>query len=672
MKQITRFILCLGILAALIPGAASSQAQDQITIALSPATVGAGQPTTVQATVTCPSAQCSGFKISVRYDPAMVRIDSIELGPYLGESAFLAENTVDAVTGTARLSAAAMGGAPAATDNVLFQLNLTGITPGTTSLSLDSLEIVDASGNVLPAAGVAANVTVEKTSDIPLFVPPDQSWELAFSTERDGNREIYLMNANGGNVRRLTDNPALDDFPAWSPDGSQIAFVSDRDGNPEIYVMNADGSNIRRLTNDPAADTYPSWSLDGSVILFMSDRGGNNDLYFMAADGSNPQPMTNDPNSDAFGEWSPNSSMIAFTSAREGSPEVFVMDRDGSSALKLTNSFGATAWYPDWSPNGTVLSFLSEREGKGDLYTMKSDGSDIKLLGDRPDPIGRTDWSPDGNFIALETDRDGDSELFVVDVNNGTFFRITENTSGEFSPAWRPLRLVPCTIRTDRQDVPVHVGPGRNRGLFGYLPANQDFTVIGQALDDKDVIWWSLQVDQITTSPGITSLWVASTDVLGKGGCGAVPPVEPPPYIPGQPDNPPPPGTWGPCGSCDTCGHPGECVTSPEGLCLWDPSTCHQPPPPPPPGDNNPSCVRLGVAVTPPNGGSAGALTPGNCPNTTGTYTVGTVVSVQATPAGNCILSSWSGCGASGSANPISITMTATCTITANFLCGPD
>src|SRR5207248_3000848 len=99
--------------------------------------------------------------------------------------------------------------------------------------------------------------------------------QIAFTSGRDGNDEIYVMNADGSGQVNLTNNPALDQVPAWSPDGSKIAFTSGRDGNDEIYVMNADGSSQVNLTNTPGYDEVPLWSPDGTKIVFLSDRDGD-------------------------------------------------------------------------------------------------------------------------------------------------------------------------------------------------------------------------------------------------------------------------------------------------------------------------------------------------------------------------------------------------------------
>jgi Tol biopolymer transport system component len=126
---------------------------------------------------------------------------------------------------------------------------------------------------------------------------PGANGKIAFESDRSGNNDIWVMNADGTNPVQLTTDPAGDHTPAWSPDGTKIAFVSDRDGgNFEIYVMNADGSGQTRLTDDPAQDFDPTWSPDGSRIAFVSDRDdGFFDIFVMNADGSGPTNLTNVP-----------------------------------------------------------------------------------------------------------------------------------------------------------------------------------------------------------------------------------------------------------------------------------------------------------------------------------------------------------------------------------------
>src|SRR5215204_3542268 len=146
-----------------------------------------------------------------------------------------------------------------------------------------------------------------------------------------------------------------DGSPAWSPDGRRIAFYSERDGNAEIYVMNADGTGVTRLTNTRADEGYPAWSPDGRTISFDSDRDGNFDVFAMNVDGTNVRPLTRHPGRDVSASWSPDGRAIVFMSDREGRGfDAYRAAPDPAApAIRLTRT--GTSWFPVFSPDGETL-----------------------------------------------------------------------------------------------------------------------------------------------------------------------------------------------------------------------------------------------------------------------------------------------------------------------------
>ncbi len=169
--------------------------------------------------------------------------------------------------------------------------------------------------------------------------------QIAFASNRAGNSEIYVMDANGANVVNLTGNAAADGQPAWSPDGSKIAFATDRDGNAEIYVMNADGSGLVNLTHNSGIDLLPAWSPDGTKIAFQSDRSTNFAVWVMNADGSNPVRLTSPSPVSGSPSWSPDGTRIAY----EQGGDIWVMNADGSNKIRITSGFWADG-FPRWRP----------------------------------------------------------------------------------------------------------------------------------------------------------------------------------------------------------------------------------------------------------------------------------------------------------------------------------
>ena len=268
---------------------------------------------------------------------------------------------------------------------------------------------------------------------------------LAFSASQNNNGDIYIVRldddlrgANQATVKRLTTHPAADFDPSWSPDGTRIAFRSQRDGNDEIYVMNADGTCQVNLTHDPVNDWSPAWSPDSTRIAFARffDRNPYTDVAVMNVDGSGLKRLTN-----AHGEypaWSPDGSRIAFASARDGNYEIYVMNADGSGQTRLTNN-PAYDMAPAWSPDGTRIVYDTQRDhyppkevGIGpefEIHVMNADGSRDTQLTNNNQEDRFPAWAPNARIAFT---RNG--ALFMMNSDGSNQVQLL--ASGSF-PAWR-------------------------------------------------------------------------------------------------------------------------------------------------------------------------------------------------------------------------------------------
>jgi Tol biopolymer transport system component len=320
--------------------------------------------------------------------------------------------------------------------------------------------------------------------------------QIAFVSNRDGNDEIYLMNVDGTGLSNLTQHPAADDWPTWSPDGSKLAFVSDRNGNRQIYIMNADGSNVRQLTDSENGARHPVWSPDGQRIAFVSSiftteevslevqwvnvdgtelttvfdgegyggrpawspdgqellfdvnpgPAGGFDLMLVNLDGSGLQtvapadvqggPAAGTPAWELDAAWSPDGEQIAFVSTRAGGAvNIFVVNRSGSQLQNLTMRGGANAG-PVWSPDGRWVAI---KAGHG-FFIGNPDTSELLRLSERN--LGAVDvrksWSPDGQHIVFEAREDDQFDLFLVAVDGSREVNLTDYPADDRSPDWRP------------------------------------------------------------------------------------------------------------------------------------------------------------------------------------------------------------------------------------------
>ena len=286
---------------------------------------------------------------------------------------------------------------------------------------------------------------------------PGAAGLIAFVSDRDGNAEIHVMNPDGSGQTNITNNPASDSSPAFSPDGQRIAFTSSRDGNPEIYVMAADGSDVARLTDNPASDSAPAWSSDGHSIAFVSTRDGNQEIYVMATHGSDITRLTDNPSPDSAPAFSPDGQRIAFQREPPPSPfpgrpveEIFTMAPDGSDVTRLTNNTADAN--PNFSPDGQRIAFSRNLFRHHKIHTMAADGSDQNAItnnieGPCRDFVDDFDpaFSPDGERIAFASNRQGNEcfsrnfEIYTVAPDGSGVVRLTDNAASDLDPDWQPL-----------------------------------------------------------------------------------------------------------------------------------------------------------------------------------------------------------------------------------------
>jgi hypothetical protein len=297
------------------------------------------------------------------------------------------------------------------------------------------LRAVMAGAAVVIVLAILLAVTMRPPGSATASQPPLAGPLLAFESDQDGNREIYVADPASQQRWRLTSHPAQDFGPAWSPEGQRLAFASDRGGYTDLYVMSRQGQDLVALTQDPAVDSGPAWSPDGQRMAFDSNRSGNNDVWVMAADGTGARNLTQHPAFDGDPAWSPDGQWIAFESDRDGNFEIYLMPAEGGAARRVT----VDSWRdfaPSWSPDGGWIAFECQHEST-EICVVEVASDSLRRLTTDDVEDQQPSWLPDGRIIW--TRQQGLAyDLTIMDAGGQGMQPWLATRWSETAPAWTP------------------------------------------------------------------------------------------------------------------------------------------------------------------------------------------------------------------------------------------
>jgi TolB protein len=255
--------------------------------------------------------------------------------------------------------------------------------------------------------------------------------EIAFTSDRTGNKEIFVMDYDGADQRRVTGHRSTSMSPAWSPNGGALAYTSFFNGPPGIYLADLASGRKRPIVTSGSLNSSPSFSPDGRRVAFARSLEGNVEIFTAGLDGGGLRRLTNSNAIDTNPAWSKGGE-IAFTSSRAGNPHLYLMDAEGANQRRLT--FDGT--YNDgaaWSPEGDLIAYTSRRDGQFQIAVTNVVTLATQVLTSGPGENESPTFSPDGRKIAFTSRRGGSKQIYVMDLDGSNLRQLTSEGSNDLA-----------------------------------------------------------------------------------------------------------------------------------------------------------------------------------------------------------------------------------------------